>query len=874
MPSSAPHPPRFGAWLFERLLAVEDSWAVLGDLEEEFRERHQHQGARAARRWYRWHVLRSTPLFLYQTLYWGTLMFKNYLRVALRTLRKHTGYTLLNIFGLAIGLTCCLLFLLFAAHEWQHDRFHTHADRIYRVNTDLEMTGDHEGHNHLAMSSPFVADYLQQDYPEVEQVVRLRKWNPEVRHEGQYYDDDAFLFADAPLFDVFSFDLLAGDAQTALSTPYTMVLTASMAEKYFGTPSALGQSLTLNDSLTFTVTGIVADPPDVSHITFDALIAYTSAEAIRPPHTFDWINFQSNYTYFLLREQAEAANLASKLERLPMEQFGDTFEKVGIRSTLALQALPDIYLDATASAEIGATGDQATLSIFGIIAAFMLILAGINFTNLSTARSVLRAREVGVRKVVGSSRATLAFQFLGESLMLAFLAFIAALLLTYTALPFFATVLGKTITLGAIPLPLLVLISVAFVLTVGILAGLYPALVLSRFEPVQVLKGTFKTSWQGIRLRQGLVIFQFAISVILIVGTLIVWQQLRYMQDQNLGFDQEQVLVLRPPTDDLQQRHEVVAQTFRALPAVQAITTSDAVPGQFVGGGFVYTDPGTKDNLLGIAILSVDYDYAEAMGIPVVTGRTFSEAFTTDAQDAVLINEAALSHLGYASAEEALGQVLVEASDMRPVTIVGVLQDYHHVSLKQEIAPLLFRVLPHRYAYLSLRLETTALRQTMSTVQATWETLFPGYPFDYFFVDDAFNQQYRNDQRVGQIVSVFAGLAILVACLGLFGLAAFSTLQRTKEVGIRKVLGASVPSLITLLARDFMVLVTIAFILATPLAFIVMQRWLDDFAYRITLDWPVFALAGVFAVGIALATVSYQAIRAALTDPVNALRHE
>lgn len=873
MNHSNTHPPRFGSWLFGCLLPLEDSWAVLGDLEEEFYERVQAQGIRAARRWYHWQVFKSIPLFLQQAFYWSILMFKNYLLVAFRTLRKYKGYAALNILGLAIGLSCALLFLLFVAHEWRYDRFHVKADNIYRINTHIEAT-QNATQNQLAMSSTFVATYLNADFPEVEHVVRLRQWDPKLLHKGQYYDDNNFLFADAEFFEVFSFDLLAGDPQTALQNPYSVVLTASMAHTYFGEARAVGQSIVLNDSLTFTVTGIAADPPSYSHFTFDALLAHRTLETLAPPQTFDWVNFKRNYTYALLQDGANAQAFEEKIAQLPMERFGQTLEKVGLRSTLSIHPLAEVYASTAPVNRLGATGNQDHLFMFGVIAAFMLALAVINFINLSTARSVLRAREVGVRKVVGSSRSTLALQFLGEAMLTTAFAFVTALVLTQVSLPFFTALLDKPLAFDVLPVPTLVLASCVFVGGVGLLAGLYPALVLSRFKPVEVLKGTLKTSWHGIRLRQGLVIFQFAITVVLLVSTFIVWQQLRYMQAQNLGFDDEQVVVLTPPADQLAQHHQHIASTFEALPAVQAATVSDRVPGQGVGGGFIYPNPSNRDDLRGMRILAVDYDYLTTLGIETVAGRSFSESFTTDAQDAALINEAAAKQLGYATPDEAIGHVLIEASDMHALTVIGVLQDYHHVSLKEAISPQLLRIYPYRYEHLSLRLQAQDMRTTLAALETTWATLFPGYPFDYFFLDDAFAKQYASDQNVGQLVSLFAALAILVACFGLFGLAAFATLQRTKEVGIRKVLGASVPNLIALLARDFLSLVVLAIILAIPLALVAMERWLDDFAYRITLDWITFAFAGVLAIGVAFATVSYQAIKAAFMDPVHALRHE
>ena len=802
------------------------------------------------------------------------MMLKSYLKSAVRHLFKRRGYVVINVGGLALGLACCVLILLFVRDELSYDRFHEKADRIYRVAVDSETPGTPV--TRFATNSRHVADALRADYPEAEQVVRLRSWSFRVERAGEYIFDDAFFAADSSFFEVFSYDLVRGDPKTALREPYTLVLTEEMAGKYFGDEDPLGQTLTLDDTLTVTVTGVVAAPPGPSHFTFDFLFSWSTFEVFAPSRGFHWFMYRP-YTYVLLHEGVEAAAFEEKIAGLIMNRHPFDEENLGgFRASLVLEPITDIYLHVDRRMEIGPMGDARYAYIFGAIAAFVLLIACINFVNLATARSVERAREVGVRKVVGAHRATLIRQFMIESILVAFLALVGAMLLVVLALPPFNNLTGKALTTGVLATPEGVLVLLGLMSVVGVLAGSYPALALSRFRPVEVLKGVFRAGRRGVRLRQGLVVFQFAVSVVLILGTLVVYQQLRYMQRQNLGFDKEQVLVVdvtRLPDEVVLQRREVIEQAFSQPAAVQKLTASGQVPGHRLGGGVMFPEGMPDGASRELNVISIDEAYLDVLGIELAAGRSFSEAFETDTHEAMLLNETAVEYLGWGAAEEAVGRRITTGNDGRLRTVVGVIKDYHHTGLQTAIEPML-AVIVGNVRYFALRIATDDVPATTASVNRIWEQLFPDYPFEYFFLDEAYDRQYRTEQRLAMLSALFTALAVLIACLGLFGLASFVTAQRTKEIGVRKVLGASVGSLITLVAKDFMKLVVVAFIVAAPVAYLAMNRWLEDFAYRVDISWSIFLLGGLAALGIALLTVSYQSVKAALTNPVETLRYE
>jgi putative ABC transport system permease protein len=796
----------------------------------------------------------------------------NYLRVALRSLRRQRGYAAINILGLAAGLACCLLISLFVRDELSFDRFHEHADRVVRVAGEFTAPGADTDQTARA-SRPMVAT-LRERYPEVEALVQLMPTEPTLRIDGERIRGLAGFFADPEFFQVFSFPLATGDPATALAEPYTAVLTESTAQRLFGSTDVLGRTVMAQDTVTIRITGVAQDPPRNSHIDFDLLISFATRDAQVPPAAEgDWL-FLDRYAYILLREGTDAAAFAASVVDLPQVEFGSVLGEYGFTMAMHLEPLADIYLHSKRLAQIGPVSDARRVTVFAAIALFVLLIAGVNYMNLATARSLQRAREVGVRKTLGSSRSALVRQFLGESSLTALLALVLAVGLAALALPWFNDVAGKELGLGALFSPAGVLALLALVAAVGLGAGSYPAVVLSRFLPAHVLKGDFRTSASGARLRQGLVVAQFAISVALIAGTLVVVQQHHFMLDRDLGFDRERLVVIDAravPAHERASRADATRAALLALPAVTAFSASTTTPGRQLPLLLTVAEGLPEGDSRRMNFVFADEDFAETYGLRLVAGRLPSRTFETDAAEAALLNLSAVNSLGW-TPEEALGRQVAMGGNERRV--VGVIQDYHHRSLHSPMEPMVLMSIPQQHHQFTLRLAAGSVQSALEDVRLAWDALFPGTPFDYAFVDDTFDGQYQTEARLTAIVGTFAGLAILIACLGLFGLAAFMTAQRRREIGVRKVLGASVGSVVVLLSKSFAALVVLGFLLGAPLAYLALDRFLADFPYRITLGPALFIGAGLLALAIALATVAGQAYRAAQASPMTALRSE
>ncbi len=810
-------------------------------------------------------------------------MLKNYLTVAARALRRHPGYAVINVFGLALALACGLLLVLFVQDEVAYDRFHEQGDRIYRVVSDIKQSADDEFGKMGTIGWPY-GRILEADYPEVEDVVYLHAFPtfPLVHNGERLYEN--MLYADEGFFGMFSFPLIEGSPETALTEPYSVVLSEDLAGRMFGEDAALGKQVTFADTLHFTVTG-VAHVPEHSHLQFDVMASASTIRSLwgeagyNEAFDYGWLNVNV-INYLLLREGVDAAAFTQKVRQLPMEHYAEGLNGMGTTYWINLQPLQDIYLRANGYwSRLGPQGDIRTIWLLAAIAGFILLIAATNFINLATARSTMRAKEVGVRKVVGSGRGQLVGQFLAESLMTSGMALLLSFALVGLLLPLFNSLIGKSYgPADFLTLPLvLTMAGISGVL--GMLAGLYPAFVLSAFRPVEVLKGRFSSSRRGRRLRQGLVVFQFAISCILIVATLAVVRQVDFMQAQELGFTQEQVVVLdarRAPSSERAARTDVLKQALVAHPGIHQASATFTVPGRSAWGSIVAFPEGwAEGESLLLEYASVDHDYLETLGLTLVAGRDFDVERTTDINEALLINEAMVEAGGWASPDDAVGKhITLPGAQKREAEVVGVVQNYHHHGLQEEIRPMVFGINPTRQGLVAMRVAPEQTTQVLRHLDATWAQFFSGYPMDYFFLDDNFARQYEAEQRLARTFGTFSLLAILIACLGLLGLAAYATMLRTKEIGVRKVLGASVPNIVGLLSRDFLTLVLVGFALAVPVAYLLLSEWLESFAYAMDLGVGLFVLAGGLAVLIAFATVSYQSIRAALTDPVKSLRYE
>ncbi len=792
-------------------------------------------------------------------------MIKNYLRVALRNLWRHRGFSLLNIIGLTIGMTAFFLIFLYVSFELSYDSFHTKADRIYRVIGDLKTRTETQYFN----TAPTAATiHLPAEFPEIQAATRISLGDNWMVIQGaQVFDVNDVATADSSFFTVFDFPLLKGDRRTALKEPFSIVLTETTAKQFFGNADPIGRSLIVTRvKFHATVTGVMKDPPENSHLKIGMMISMfpdTSSAAVNG----DWNDYGGN-SYVLLKPGANAAALQAKFPAYLERAGGAELKKAQESLSMSLEPLRGIYLYSTRDGS--RTGNITNVYIFSIIGAFILLIACINFVNLTTARSAERAKEVGIRKVVGAGKGMLAAQFIGESIILCVIACLLAILFSALLLPGFNYLAGKEISPGIFVHPWYLWLLLGVSILIGIIAGLYPALVLSSFKPVAVLKGRFSTGTRGLVLRKTLVIVQFTIATGLTIATLVVFHQLKFMRSQDLGFNKEQKLILdtRDDSAKLAFRDEV-----SRMPGVLAIGMTNITPGlgDYTNDCQLENAKGDMQKTNSVAYF-VDYDFIDVMGMKMVAGRNFSRAFSMDTAKSMILNETAVRLLGYPSPDKAIGKRF-EQFGMQGL-IVGVLKDFHFRSLQEAIKPLTMRLPPKGGDLLCLKLDGHRIPATLAAIQEKWKTMLPSRPFSYFFLDELFDRQYRAEDRFGRLFLNFAILAIFISCLGLMGLASYSTLQRTKEIGVRKVVGASVGNIVFLLSKDFLKLVLWAFLVAAPLSWIFVHGWLEGFAYRITAYWWIYAIAGIGAVLVALLTISFQSVKAALANPVKSLRSD
>ncbi len=854
-------PPRLAQAMLRACLHPADAEAVLGDLEEIYARLLNRAGRTEARRWYWSQVLRSMPRFAARTLGWTFVMLKTYLNIALRNFRREKGYTFINVFGLALGIGCALLMFLHVQDELRYDRFHTNADRIVRVTATRGMPEIRISANTALPTGPA----LKAEFPEVLEAVRARRRaGPILRYLDRQFAESNVYAVDSTFLEVFSFPLVKGDRKKSLDRPDAIVVTESAARRYFGTADPIGKTLTYQTSLgriDLTVTGVLQDLPRQSHIHFDFLVPF---ETFGGDFTDDWHIFVSNYTYLLLPNGYDVEQLAAKLPGFVNRHAGSELDP-GAIYRLGLQPLTDIHLHSDLAAEAEPNGDIAYVYLFSAVAFFILLIACVNFVNLTTARSGQRAREVGMRKVIGAQRRQLVLQFLGESTLLGLAALFAGLVVLRAALPVFNAFTGKALAMDLVGNGPMLLALLGIVVFVGVAAGAYPALYLSSFRPAAVLKGTFSAGRP--RGRESLVVFQFATSIILLICTGVVFQQLKYVQKKDVGFEKQQIVVIKIDPE-VGRQSEAIKAAFLQHPDVDAASASMLVPSTDLWTYGVRVEATNEPMTLGT--YKVDTEFLETYGMEVVAGRWFSRTRPVDST-ATVLNEEAARRLGFANPQDAIGTRLIWA-DRKTVDVIGVIRDFHVRSLREQIEPMLF-LLESDYYYVSARLQSENAGETLAFLEKTLTSFAPQRPFEYFFVDERFDALHRTDRQIGQVFGAFALIATIIACLGLFGLAAFTAARRTREVGVRKVLGASVVSIIALLSKEFTRLVVIAIVIAVPLGYLAMQRWLDGFAYRVEISAAVFAAAALTALGIAFLTVSYQALRAATIDPVRSLRH-
>lgn len=817
----------------------------------------------------------------WQNKSWIPTLLPNFLKVTFRNLQRKKAHSFINIFGLSIGLAACLLMIVYINFEMSFDQFHTKKDRIYRVNTvSVTENGAVQGRN-VTNSWP-VGLILAENYSEIEKVINLRSWPQySIKHENQYFFENT-LIADQSFLDVFDFGWVKGDRSSALSEPFQIVITREMEEKFFGGESSLGQTMVLQDSVQYIVSGVLENIPENSHIQFDLLISFKSWSIAREDYNTNahWLDLNMR-NYVLLKEDAEIDQVQQNIKDIYMAGAGDYFDGLGMRLEPKLEPLTDIYLYSFGNG-LGPKSDINYLYLLGAIAVFILIIACINFMNLSTARSMERAKEVGLRKVVGSDRGMLIRQFLIESMITVIVATIIAVLLALWALPWFNNLTGNSFIYSDL-LGLETAISLLlFIIVVGFLSGLYPAFMLSDFKPVQVLKNSFNTSARGAGLRKTLVVFQFTITCFLMICTLVVFQQLNYMQNTDLGFNKEQVLVMdarRAQTTSFSTvnnpQYETIKYELLQNQEVRSVSSSLAVPGRNGWRSILAYGEGQEvEERFSIEYLPVDFDYIDFYDLEIIAGRKFEEERGADINSGVIVNEAAVKRFGWNSPKDAIGKHVITINSLLNTPVIGVIKNYHHHGLQEEIQPLVMVVRPGMFQYYAVKYNSNETSNVLEHLRSTWQQFYPGYTFEYFFLDDDYGRQYEQETRLAKVYGTFAGFAIFVACLGLFGLTAFATSKRTKEIGIRKVLGASVSGIFVLVSKEFLILVALAFCLASPAAYWFMTNWLQDFAFRISIGTEVFLITATLVLLISIVTISYKSVRAAMLDPVNSLRSE
>ena len=804
-------------------------------------------------------------------------MLKNYLKVAFRNFRKNKGFSFINITGLAVGIACCIAILLFVKNELSYDKFNKNYDQIYRVHLSGKINNNELS---MALSPSPLGAAIMHDLPEVIAYTRIQKFgSPVLRYKDKAFSEEKFFEADSIFFNVFAAKFLEGNPKEALTKPNSVVITESMAKKYFGDEEPMGKILNADHHRDWIVTGLIKDFPKNSHFHFDFLGSLTTYQDSRNPY---WLS-NNYYTYIVLRKGTNPDKFQMKLDKDLVQYIGPQIEKVagisleqlkkhGSSYGYILQPLSSIHLYSHLDYEMEANSDIDYIYIFSIIAALILLIACINFINLATARSEKRSKEVGIRKTLGSNKFQLVRQFIAEAVLMSLTAVFLAVIIVEVFLPLFNEISGKEMSLGIFENIYNIFLLIFFGSLIGIIAGSYPAFYLSSFQPVKVLKNENKGKRKSF-LRSGLVIFQFSITIILFIGTFIIYNQLKYIQTKNLGFDKEQIIIINK-TDDLGNQINSFKKDLANYPEVINLSNSNAIPGNQKGDSAYRVEGTQNDRVQDLKQMWCDYGFINTYNIKMEKGRFFSVEHPSDT-DAVVINEAAVKLLGL---KDPLDKDLISPDPRgdEKFKIIGVLKDFNYESLHQAVRPLvlhLYRIRSYG-SFVSVRIKSSDFKSTIAYMEDTWKKFAGNEAFDYNFLDQDLTQLYIAEQRTSKIATTFSLLAIFIACLGLLGLAAFVTEQRTKELGIRKVLGASIPSLLFMLSKEFLKWVLIANIIACPLAYYIMNNWLKDFAYRINITPWIFLLSGLIALLIALLTVSSQAIKAAIANPIKSLRYE
>ena len=839
-------------WMYSILRYVaedRDRESLVGDFEEVYRDRSMTRGVLSALSWYFFHLLRLIYVSCRTSIVWSVVMFSNYFKVAFRNLKKHAFYSFINIIGLAVGMACCILICLWVQDELSFDRFHENSDRLYRL-------VNHRDGAWTSSTAFSLGRVLKNDFPEIEMNSRFSTRNHLVRFEDRiFYQDVAFV--DENFLSMFTFPLTKGDPETALSALSSMVITEHAARTFFGEEDAVGKILTFNNEHNLTISGVVQDVPSSSTMQFDILVPFCALpHGERVDQTW-WLGCSS---YVLLKEGVDLDDFRSKIAGTEKKYDKRTGEKEVVND---VQPINQMHLHG-----LNDTGPILYVYIFSFIAIIVLGIACINFINLTTARASNRAREVGMRKVVGAGRSAIVRQFFGESVFLSILSFILAIIFVVIALSYFNQLSGKTLSLDPTQIAGIILGILLIAAVAGIVSGSYPALLLSSFKPIQVLRETAASGAKSPLLRRILVIFQFSVAIILIVSSVMMQRQMHFIRNRDLGFTRENIIRL-PMNDEIRENYDPFKNALLRKPSIMHVTAASNTPTRTGNINPFYWEGRGPDQYETLNFATVDYDYFKTFDMEIMQGRAFSRDFSTDEQQ-YIINETALRHT---KLEDPIDKMFSMWD--REGRVIGVVKDFHNQSLHSPIIPVVFLYLPGWWKnWTFVRLSPVDMQSTLRSVESLWNEHAGGYPFAYEFLDDVFEEQYRSDERTGRIFRDFTILAIFISCLGLFGLAAFMAEQRTKEIGIRKVLGASISNIILLISRELLFLLMIANAIGWPIAYYSMSKLMGNYAYRTNLALWVFVAAGIAALVISILTVSAQAVRAARSNPVDALKYE
>ncbi len=859
-------PPFFLAWLLGCMIDSDTRYSAMGDFEERFHGIADEKGRLRACLFFWAQIILLLPAFLKNLIHRSIEMFRNNFKIGFRNIRKHKGFSFLHIAGMAIGLALFILIALYIQFELSFDRFHTNIDQIFRVEQILA----HESGSEPSAGCPTpLSGAFKADIPEFEEVTRFINWgNPLVTtYDNRKFEIERVYAVDNAFLQIFTFPMIQGDIKTALKDPNSMVLTETEARRLFGFEEALDQVIRVNNSDDFKVTGVIADVPKNSHLRFDGLISVSTMDENIFTRWFDnWVPL-----YVKLNPEKSFEETNEKIRYFLKKHQGDRS-----RNELYLRPLEKIHLYADVNFEFAVVGSINSLIIFAAVSIFVLLIGCINFINLETARAADRAREVGLRKVVGAQRTTLVKQFLGESFLTVALAMVLAVILALFLLPEFNQIVNRQLSLNLLDNWLLTIGLVILVVIISILSGFYPAFVLSSFRPVQVLRGKISSGARNTLLRKFLVVFQFSISIGLIIGTTVILQQNNYLLNRDLGYKSEQMLVI--PAGGPSQNVETLRTKLLENANIKKAAMHDYLPHSSTNWCYISWEGAGPKDYMKINVNYIDEYFIPAYEMTILEGRNFTSSMREWEENAVILNESAAKRIGW---DDPIGKRLRYNIDYRSrewggATVVGIIKDYHFLSLHHTIGPIMLRLLPRESSggRLSLKVSAQDVQPTLAFIEEEYENFFPNRLFEYRFLDEDFEQMYLEEQKAGQVISYLAVIAIFIACLGLFGLSSYTTKQRTKEIGIRRILGASISSITLHLTKDFVILVVLANLFAWPTAYYAMQVWLNNFPYRVGISWFVFITAGIAAIVIALATVGFQSIRAARTNPADSLRYE